>query len=121
MDAQQKSRPYALANGQRGAITRSTVYRRSQLVEHRQSAVHRIQVGVVGLVVVLLFVTLATMVLDRVSDSPQAPGTIGATPITEAKDETPDEPLAELGVTPVAKDESATKPMSATPPRGRPR
>jgi hypothetical protein len=43
-----------------------------------------------------------------------------ATPITEMKKQTPDEPLAELGVTPVAKDESATKPMGATPPRGRP-
>lgn len=96
------------------------------MVEQRQSAIQRIQVGVVGLVVVLLFVTLATMVLDRVSDSPQAPGTIDATPMTEAKDETPDEPLAELGVTPVAKDESAsqpatgTRPMSATPPRAQP-
>lgn len=96
------------------------------MVEQRQSAIQRIQVGVVGLVVVLLFVTLATMVLDRVSDSPQTPGTIDATPMTEAKDETPDEPLAELGVTPVAKDESAsqpatgTRPMSATPPRAQP-
>ena len=91
------------------------------MIEQKQSAIQRIQVGVVGLVVVLLFVTLATMVLDRVSDSPQTAGTTDAAAITEAKDETPDEPLAELGVTPVAKDESATKPMSATPPRGRPR
>jgi hypothetical protein len=90
------------------------------VIEQKQSAIQRIQVGVVGLVVVLLFVTLATMVLDRVSDSPQAPGTMDATAITETKKQTPDEPLAELGVTPVAKDESATKPMSATPPRGRP-
>jgi hypothetical protein len=97
------------------------------VVEQRQSAIQRIQVGVVGLVVVLLFVTLATMVLDRVSDSPQAPGTMdAAAPMTEAKDVTPDEPLAELGVTPVAKDESATqpatgtRPMSATPPRAQP-
>jgi hypothetical protein len=90
------------------------------VIEQKQSAIQRIQVGVVGLVVVLLFVTLATMVLDRVSDSPQTAGTTDAAAITEAKDETPDEPLAELGVTPVAKDESATKPMSATPPRGRP-
>ena len=90
------------------------------MIEQKQSAIQRIQVGVVGLVVVLLFVTLATMVLDRVSDSPQTAGTTDAAAITEAKDETPDEPLAELGVTPVAKDESATKPMSATPPRGRP-
>ncbi len=90
------------------------------MIEQKQSAIQRIQVGVVGLVVVLLFVTLATMVLDRVSDSPQTAGTTDGTPITEAKDETPDEPLAELGVTPVAKDESATKPKGTTPPRGRP-
>ena len=96
------------------------------MVEQRQSAIQRIQVGVVGLVVVLLFVTLATMVLDRVSDSPQASGTMDAAPMNEAKDVTPDEPLAELGVTPVAKDESATqpttgtRPMSATPPRAQP-
>jgi len=42
-----------------------------------------------------------------------------ATPITEMTKQTPDEPLAELGVTPVAKDESAAKPMGATPARGR--
>jgi hypothetical protein len=60
------------------------------------------------------------MVLDRVSDSAQVPGAMEATPITELKKQTPDEPLAELGVTPVAKDESATPPKSATPPRGRP-
>jgi hypothetical protein len=90
------------------------------VIEQKQSAIQRIQVGVVGLVVVLLFVTLATMVLDRVSESAQVPGAMEATPITELKKQTPDEPLAELGVTPVAKDESATPPKSATPPRGRP-
>ncbi len=90
------------------------------MIEQKQSAIQRIQVGVVGLVVVLLFVTLATMVLDRVSESAQVPGAMEATPITELKKQTPDEPLAELGVTPVAKDESATPPKSATPPRGRP-
>lgn len=90
------------------------------MVEQRQSAIQRIQVGVVGLVVVLLFVTLANMVLDRVSDSPQTDGTNDAAPMTEGKDATPDEPLAELGVTPVAKDESNNRPMSATPPRAQP-
>jgi hypothetical protein len=50
------------------------------LVEQKQSAIQRIQVGVVGLVVVLLFVTLATMVLDRVSDSPPDAGNNGRDP-----------------------------------------
>lgn len=63
----------------------------------------RIQVGVIGLVVVLLFVSLANMVLDRVTGGPQA----GAKAVAADQDALPDEPLAELGVTPVAKDEEA--------------
>ena len=78
------------------------------MVEQRQSAIQRIQVGVVGLVVVLLFVTLANMVLDRVSDGPQAGGTPNAAPTVAGGDATPDEPLAELGVTPVAKDDDSS-------------
>lgn len=85
------------------------------MVEQRQSAIQRIQVGVVGLVVVLLFVTLANMVLDRVSDGPQAGGTPNAAPTVAGGDATPDEPLAELGVTPVAKDDDSS--ASAQAPR----
>lgn len=83
------------------------------MVEQRQSAIQRIQVGIVGLVVVLLFVTLANMVLDRVSDTPQANGMPDTTPLTADKDETPDEPLAELGVTPVAKGADAKETAQA--------
>lgn len=75
------------------------------MVEPRQSALQRIQVGLIGLVVVLLFVSLANMVLDRVADAPavsEMPGQGGLTSDAEA---VPDEPLAELGVTPVAKEE----------------
>lgn len=74
------------------------------MVEPRQSAMQRIQVGLVGLVVVLLFVSLANMVLDRVtagSSATDAPG------ISEPGSEVPDEPLAELGVTPVATEDTA--------------
>ncbi len=77
------------------------------MVEQRQSALQRIQVGLVGLVVVLLFVSLANMVLDRVTDQKQTGATAGEAAIEAAKDVTPDEPLAKLGVTPVAKDDSA--------------
>lgn len=77
------------------------------MAEQRQSAVQRIQVGVIGLFVVLLFVTLANMVLDRVTGGQSA----GASPDREAtsteQDTLPDEPLAELGVTPVAKEDDA--------------
>lgn len=79
------------------------------MAEHRQSAMQRIQVGLVGLVVVLLFVSLANMVLDRVSDGPSVTSTENGQPAAAESDQLPDEPLAELGVTPVAKDEEAAK------------
>ena len=74
------------------------------MVEPRQSAMQRIQVGLVGLVVVLLFVSLANMVLDRVTAGSTASDTPG---ISEPGSEVPDEPLAELGVTPVATEDTA--------------
>lgn len=83
------------------------------MVEQRQSAMQRIQVGVVGLVVVLLFVSLANMVLDRVTGGTQA-GTAPNGQISAADGEAmPDEPLAELGVTPVAKDDESAKALEA--------
>lgn len=83
------------------------------MVEQRQSAMQRIQVGVIGLVVVLLFVTLASMVLDRVSEGPQGGGMTGTMP-TSGENSTPDEPLAELGVTPVAKDDAPQQSTGGT-------
>lgn len=77
------------------------------MAEQRQSAVQRIQVGVIGLFVVLLFVTLANMVLDRVTAG-QSAGALPDRQATSAEQDTlPDEPLAELGVTPVAKEDDA--------------
>jgi hypothetical protein len=83
-------------------------YRRAggqPVVEPRQSALQRIQVGLIGLVVVLLFVSLANMVLDRVTESPSVSELPGPGDLRTAKEAVPDEPLAELGVTPVAKEE----------------
>jgi hypothetical protein len=82
------------------------------MVEQRQSALQRIQVGVVGLVVVLLFVSLANMVLDRVTNEKQAGAAPSETATEMSKDATPDEPLAELGVTPIAKDDPADSPTA---------
>jgi hypothetical protein len=92
------------------------------MVEQRQSALQRIQVGLVGLVVVLLFVSLANMVLDRVTDEKQGGATAGEAIIEAPNDATPDEPLAELGVTPVAKDEptNAAKAQEEKVQRGQP-
>jgi hypothetical protein len=78
------------------------------MVEPRQSAMQRIQVGVIGLVVVLLFVSLANMVLDRVQTGPEAVAVGNGTAEIDPSSP-PDEPLAELGVTPVAKDDGAEK------------
>lgn len=83
------------------------------MVEQRQSALQRIQVGLVGLVVVLLFVSLANMVLDRVTDQKQASAAAGEAAIEAPEDVTPDEPLAKLGVTPVAKDDSLDGPKAS--------
>ncbi len=85
------------------------------MVEPRQSALQRIQVGLIGLVVVLLFVSLANMVLDRVIKGPTMSEAPGMTGLSSDKAEVPGEPLAELGVTPVAKEETLPT-TSASPP-----
>ncbi len=79
------------------------------MVEQRQSAMQRIQVGIIGLVVVLLFVSLANMVLDRVTDGQSASELPNSDAIAAEGEPLPDEPLAELGVTPVAKEEEVAK------------
>jgi hypothetical protein len=67
--------------------------------QNRDSALQRIKIGVTGLVVVLLFVSLANMVNERVTDNESAAAT--ATVQTGAEEKLPDEPLAELGLAPV--------------------
>jgi hypothetical protein len=81
------------------------------MVQKRESALQRIQVGVVGLVIVLLFVSLANMVIDRafVGDPSTDFGLSKATP----KDSAPDEPLAELGVAPVVDPDKEAKSKQA--------
>jgi hypothetical protein len=72
------------------------------------SAIQRIQVGFVGLLVVMLFVTLANMVFDRMTGSSRTADKAGATPqapVAGATAPTQDEPLAELGVTPTVSNE----------------
>jgi hypothetical protein len=83
------------------------------MVEQRQSALQRIQVGLIGLVVVLLFVSLANMVLDRVTGGRDAGAVANGESGTTGGDSMPDEPLAELGVTPVAKDDETAKALAA--------
>jgi uncharacterized membrane protein len=75
------------------------------MAEQRHSAMQRIQVGIIGLFVVLLFVSLANMVIDRVTSGQSSNAGSNTDLAAGSEDETPDEPLAELGVTPVAKEE----------------
>ena len=73
----------------------------------RESALQRIQVGVVGLVIVLLFVSLANMLIDSAIMSDV--GSERGLPETIFTEKAPDEPLAELGVAPVVDTEGDAK------------
>tara|TARA_R110000772_G_scaffold87136_11_gene181969 strand:- start:1566 stop:1940 length:375 start_codon:yes stop_codon:yes gene_type:complete len=75
---------------------------------NRQDTVQRIQVGLVGLVAVLLLVSIANFVLQRASDEQSAIEEIQAEASGSARElvkdvlpaTAPAEPLAELGITP---------------------
>lgn len=82
------------------------------MVEPRQSAMQRIQVGLIGLVVVLLFVSLANMVLDRVAGGASR----NEAGMSETSANVPDEPLAELGVTPVGAEGTDPAAEGSSPP-----
>jgi len=84
----------------------------------------RIQIGVVGLVTILMLVSLANFVLERAEDEEIVAQDIpeegvvaaGSAPIIE--EEPPAEPLAELGVTPTPEPEEevqgAAEPLLGT-------
>ena len=87
------------------------------MARSNDSAIQRLQVGLVGLVVVLLFVSVASMILDGANDpaktaaAQQSGGENGKA--------TSEEPLVELGVTPVVPEQpekqTNTPPASGTP------
>ena len=88
----------------------------------RQSALQRIQVGLIGLVVVLLFVSLANIALEKAVVTPgtgQGGGGITGTEIATEVKGAPNAPLAELGVAPVvgeaAKAKTKLPPTQAAP------
>ena len=87
------------------------------MARSNDSAIQRLQVGLVGLVVVLLFVSVASMILDGADHSAKtaAAQTTGGQN-GKANDE---EPLVELGVTPVVPEQhekqTNTQPASGSP------
>lgn len=75
----------------------------------------RVQIGIAGLTMVVLLVSVADLALDRVAgeQAAQVPGGIA-----EAAPEEPNEPLVDLGVSP-APEQPSSAPSNAPPPGAR--
>lgn len=87
------------------------------MARSNESALQRIQVGVLGLLAVLLFVYLANLILERVPAAPAIPADNNRPAVAETA-KPKDEPLAELGVTPAVEgDQAAADKISPTAPR----
>ena len=71
-----------------------------------ESAMQRIQVGLIGLLAVLLFAWIASMVIDRAEQKAASTGTAGSPSVSSSEPVVKDEPLAELGVTPAAPEQA---------------
>ena len=80
------------------------------------SALQRIQVGVLGLLAVLLFVYIANLILERVPSRNASTAVEGA-PAAGGPAKLKDEPLAELGVTPVVEENPETAKAAQSAPR----
>jgi hypothetical protein len=80
-----------------------------------ESAVQRIQVGVFGLLAVLLFVYIANMIVERVVPA-EAPASAENRQPQPQPEKPKDEPLAELGVTPVVEEAPEAVPKAPTQP-----
>lgn len=75
--------------------------------EQGHDRMQRIRVGLTGLAVVLVLVALVTAVFNRVNTSAAPSANVAA-----AKDNSKDEPLADLGVTPGAPANEAVPPTA---------
>jgi hypothetical protein len=86
----------------------------------QQSAIQRIQVGLIGLVAVLLFISIANVVFKNTGISSDSAETSAAdaTQNVDNKAVSNDEPLAELGVAPSVEEpakQQAKAPAGKTP------
>ncbi len=85
------------------------------MARSNESAVQRIQVGVLGLLAVLIFVYIANLIVERAS--PISAPASGTNRQVEAQRNAPkDEPLAELGVTPAVEETKQTPPPAGVQP-----
>lgn len=87
------------------------------MARSNDSAIQRLQVGLVGLMVVLLFVSVASMILDGADDPEKTTAAQAAG--GESGKVADGEPLVELGVTPVVPDQPE-KQKTAQPASGAP-
>lgn len=73
----------------------------------RAELLRRVQIGLIGLISVLLLVGLANMALDRARDDADPAVTPATAPVVAAGTggAAPKEPLAEIGLTPAPADE----------------
>lgn len=90
------------------------------MVRNSDSAIKRLQVGLIGLLAVLLFVSLASMLTGRADGSGKAGVSAGSvqanTPAGVKNDK--DEPVVEMGVTPVVPEQPDKLPAKAAPVSG---
>lgn len=95
-------------------------------MNNRQDTMQRIQVGLVGLVAVLLLVSVANFVLQRASDEQSAIEEIQAEAAGTSRElvgeaepvptQAPAEPLAELGITPApVPEDDVVQPVPTVP------
>lgn len=84
------------------------------MVRSTDSAIQRLQVGLIGLLVVLLFVSLASM-LSESADGPDKAAARAGSPQagSGAGQKAGSDPVVELGVTPVVPDQPEKRPAPA--------
>ncbi len=85
------------------------------MARSNESAIQRLQVGLVGLLVVLLFVSVASMILDG-ADNPAQTTTAQKSGSGANAKAGSEEPLVELGVTPVVPDQQNKQPVTQPAP-----
>lgn len=85
------------------------------MVSQRKSALQRIQVGGIGLIGVLIFVTLANFVVDRSFLSDDEASNLQVTGEATAPAQSAEEPLAEIGVAPTVEAKQSRQQNTAPP------
>ena len=84
--------------------------------ELRAQAVHRLQIGLLGLAAMLLLVGLANIIMDRARMAESAMPEAAAAGVPTATASPKSDPLADIGVVP-SPDASRSRPSAAPLPR----